>query len=173
MPCLYQGRRGGCKQKNGQKKASLSAERLFQNADEIVHPSGAAGSFGTTASAAGTEVDPAVQFEAVHVKIHLDGLGFFEKVLVDDEFVTIDLECFIRLDRLVQSHGQAGAASPAFVQEYPDRLNVFTFEILGDLVDRRLCDFQHVALLRELSARKVRDATKPIGFQAKNLTMSI
>jgi hypothetical protein len=100
--------------------------------------SGAAGAFGSAASTSGTEIDAAVKLETVHLKIDVDGLRFFKEFRVDDKGVPIDLEFAIRFNWLIQSHGQAGAPSAAFVEENPDRFDVFAFEILGDLFDGRL-----------------------------------
>jgi len=109
--------------------------------------SGAAGTLGAAAGATGAEVDAAVQFEAVLLKIHLDRLGFFQKVRVDDEFITVDVKLLVRIGKLIQSHGQAGAPSAAFVEENPDGFDIFTLEIFGNLLNCRLCDLKHDTLL--------------------------
>jgi hypothetical protein len=109
--------------------------------------SGAAGTFGTAASATGAEVDAAVQLEAVLMKIHLDRLGFFQKFRVDDEFKTVNVKLFVRISKLIQSHGQAGTPSAAFIQKNADGFYIFSLEIFGNLVNCRLCDLKHNALL--------------------------
>lgn len=84
----------------------------------------------------------------MHLEINLDGLGLLKKIGIDDELIAIHVKRFIGIGRLIQSHGQAGAASAAFVEENPDRFHIFPFEIFGDLLDCRLCDFEHDTLLK-------------------------
>jgi hypothetical protein len=67
--------------------------------------SAAAGAFGSATGTAGAEVNAAIQFEAVHMKIHLNRFGFFQKFLVNDEFEPINVKGLIRIGRLIQSHG--------------------------------------------------------------------
>jgi hypothetical protein len=59
--------------------------------------SGATGTLGAAAGAAGAEVDTAVQLEAVLMKIHLDGLGFLQKFRVDDKFKTVNVKRLVRI----------------------------------------------------------------------------
>lgn len=81
------------------------------------------------------------------MEIHLDRLGFLQKILVDNKLETINIERRVRVDRLVQSHGQAGAPSPALVEENPDRLDFFSLEVFGNLLNCRLRDLEHDTLL--------------------------
>ena len=104
---------------------------------------GAAGPLVTAAGAAGAEVDVAVKLEAVHVKVHLDGLGLLHELLVYDVLETLNIIRFVVVVRLIQSHGQSGAPSPAFVEKDADRLHLFAFEILGNLLSSRFSYFQH------------------------------
>jgi hypothetical protein len=97
----------------------------------------------TTTGAAGAKVDVAVELETIHVKVHFDGLGFLHEVLVYDVLETVNIKRFIVFVRLIQSHGQSGAPSPAFVEKDADRLHRFAFEILGNLLSGRFSDFQH------------------------------
>jgi hypothetical protein len=108
-----------------------------------VYRSGAARSRGAAAGATGTKVEGAVQLEAVHVEVHLDRLGFFQELRVDEKFETVDGNLGVSIGRLIQSHGQAGAPSPAFVEKNPDRLNFLPFEIFGNLFNCRRCDLKH------------------------------
>jgi hypothetical protein len=109
--------------------------------------SGAAGSLGSAAGATGTKVYPAVQFKTVLLKIHLDGLGFFHKIGVDDELEAVDVKRRVRVGKLIQSHGQAGAPSAAFVEENTNRFDIFSLEVFGNLLNCRLCDLEHDTLL--------------------------
>jgi len=129
--------------------------------------SGAAGAFGTATGATGAEVYPAVQFETVLMEIDLDGLGFFKKFRVDDELKTVDVKRLVRVGKLIQSHGQSWASSAAFVEENPDRFDILSFEILGNLLNCRLCDLKHDTLLVNKKNRpESRMDRKPsIGFR--------
>jgi hypothetical protein len=109
--------------------------------------SGAAGSLGSAAGATGTKVYPAVQLKTVLLKIHLDGLGFFHKIGVDDELEAVDVKRRVRVGKLIQSHGQAGAPSAAFVEENTNRFDIFSLEVFGNLLNCRLCDLEHDTLL--------------------------
>jgi hypothetical protein len=102
---------------------------------------------------AGAKIDAAIEFETVHLEIHLDGLRFFKKCFVDDVFITVNLVLLIRVIGLIQSHGQAGSASAALVQENPDGLNLFVTEICGDLLSSRCCNFEHAFLPANLIYR--------------------
>jgi hypothetical protein len=108
---------------------------------------GAAGALGSAAGATAAEINAAIQLESVHVEIHFNRLGFFEKLRIDDKFKTVDVEFRIRFGKLIQSHGQARAPSPALVEEDANGLDLFPFEILGNLLNCRLCDFEHDILL--------------------------
>jgi hypothetical protein len=103
----------------------------------------AAGALRTAAGTAGTEVHIAVEFEAVHMKINLDGFGFLHELFVHDVLVAVYVESVVVVVRLIQSHGQTGATSPAFVEKDADRLHLFAFEILGNLLSGRFSYFQH------------------------------
>jgi hypothetical protein len=109
------------------------------------------------------------------VEINLNRLGFFKKFRVDDEFKTVDVKRLVRIGKLIQSHGQAGAPSAAFVEENPDRFDIFSFEIFGNLLNCRLCDLKHSTLLenKKIGPTVFQDRKPPIGLQVWNLTMSI
>lgn len=109
--------------------------------------SGAAGTLGTAAGASGAEVDARVQFETIHVKIHLNGLCFFQKFRVNDKFKVVNVEGCICVGKLIQSHGQAGAPSAALIEENPDGLDILSFEIFGNLLNCRLRYLEHNTLL--------------------------
>jgi len=132
--------------------------------------SGAAGALGPAAGAAGTEIDSAIQFKAVHVKIHFDRLGFFQKFGIDDEFESVDVKLRIRIGKLIQSHGQARPPSTAFVEEYADGLDLFSLEVFGNLLNCRLCDLEHVTLLEnKKSVRHGLRTAYPLAVSAKQL----
>jgi hypothetical protein len=101
------------------------------------------------ASTTGTDVkiNAAIKFKSMHMEIDFDGLRFFKKCFVNDEFMTVNLVFLIGIIGLIQSHGQAGPASTAFVQENPDGLHLFVAKICGDLLSGRGCNFKHVVLL--------------------------
>jgi hypothetical protein len=104
--------------------------------------SAAAGCFSRAATgAAGAELHAAIELEPIHVEIDFNGCGALEKLFVDDVFETVHIKLFIQLIRLIQSHGQTGAASPTFVQKNPDRLYLFVFEIFGNLFGSCRCNF--------------------------------
>jgi hypothetical protein len=100
-----------------------------------------------SASSAAIELKGAVQLESVHVEIDLDRFGAFEKIFIDHKLKTVHIELLIRVIGLIQSHGQAGAASAAFIEEYPDRPDLLALEIGRDLLTGRRCDFEHDILL--------------------------
>lgn len=107
---------------------------------------------GTVRTASGTtrpsaEFDCAGEFEAVSVKIHFHGLNLVQKFLVYDIFESVDFKYIVRVLRLVQSHGEARAASSALVQKNSNRGYVLILEIFGDLCRRRFRDFKHYVLL--------------------------
>jgi hypothetical protein len=97
----------------------------------------------TTAGAAGTKVDVAVQFETIHVKVHLDGLSFLHELFVYDVLETVNIIRFVVFVRLIQSHSQSGTPSSAFIEKDADRLHIFALEILGNLLSGRFSYFQH------------------------------
>jgi hypothetical protein len=107
----------------------------------------AAGAGAAGAAAPGAEIEAAVEFEAVDQKIDLDRLGFFQEILVDEELKSVDVEHFVVVSWLVQSHGEAGAASPALVEKYADRRDFFAPEIGLNLFSGRRGDFNHGFLL--------------------------
>jgi len=81
------------------------------------------------------------------MEIYLNGLGFFQKFRVDDELETVNVKRLVRIGKLIQSHSQAGAPSAAFIEENPDRFDILSFEIFGNLLNCRLCDLKHNTLL--------------------------
>ena len=87
------------------------------------------------------------------MEINLDWLCFFKKFRVDDELKTVDVKRLIRIGKLIQSHGQARAPSAAFVEKDPDRFDIFSFEIFGNLLNCRLCDLKHNTLLENKKNR--------------------
>jgi hypothetical protein len=109
-----------------------------QSATTLAFLSAAAGTTGT-----GPKIDSALEFKTIHVEINLDGLRFFKECFVNDVFKAVNLVLLIRIVGLIQSHGQARAASAALVQENPDGLNLFVFKICGNLLSGRWCDFEH------------------------------
>jgi hypothetical protein len=69
-----------------------------------------------TASAASRgKLHVAVKFEPILLEVNFNGLCFFEKHFVDEVLVTVHVKFLIGIGGLIQSHGQAGAASAAFV----------------------------------------------------------
>jgi hypothetical protein len=106
---------------------------------------GAAGA----AATAGAEIDAAIEFESVHMKINLYRLGTFEELFVDDIFVPIHFKLFVSVVGLIQSHGQAGSASAAFIQKDSHRANIFVAKIGRDLFGGRSCNFEHGILLKK------------------------
>ena len=104
------------------------------------------------------------------MEIDLDWLGFFEKLRIDDELKTVDVKRLVRIGKLIQSHGQAGAPSAAFVEKNPDRFDIFSFEIFGNLLNCRLCDLKHDTLLvnKKKRPKTCRDRKPPIDFRFEN-----
>jgi len=113
---------------------------------------GAAGPRRTAAgtAAAGTEVDGTVDLESVLLEIHLDGVHFLHEILVDHVSESLDFIHVIGVFRLIQSHGQRGAASAALVEKDPYGCNVFAFEVLGDLLGCRFSYLDHENLLEKI-----------------------
>lgn len=107
------------------------------------------------------------------MKIDFDGLGLLKKILIDNELKSIDLENLIRIYLLIQSHGQTGAASAAFVEEDPNGLDLFTFEIFGNLLNRRLRYLEHDTLLGNKKSARNKFAPQILSpLQPVSLTMS-
>ena len=69
----------------------------------------------TASTGCGGKRHVAVEFKAVHMKIDFNRLGFFKKLFVYDVLVTVYFKFLIGVGGLIQSHGQAGAASAAFI----------------------------------------------------------
>jgi hypothetical protein len=67
------------------------------------------------ASAAGIKLKPAIQLESIHVEIDFYRFGAIEEVFIDNKLETVHIELLIRVIGLIQSHGQAGSASAAFI----------------------------------------------------------
>jgi hypothetical protein len=109
--------------------------------------SGTAGPLGAATGAASAKVDTAIQFEAVLLEIHFDGFRFFHEFGVDDKLESVDVKCRVRVSQLVQSHGQAGTPSAAFVEKNANRFNFFSLEVFGNLLNCRLCHLEHDTLL--------------------------
>jgi hypothetical protein len=93
------------------------------------------------------------------MEIDFNWLRFFEECFVDDIFISVNLVLPISIIGLIQSHGQAGPASPALVQENPDGLHLFVAEICGDLLSGRRCNFEHGVLLAKLFYRMSLEAS--------------
>jgi hypothetical protein len=133
------------------KRAALPREGL-PACSVGVGSAAAAGPGGSAAgaTAAGTEIHGAVDFESVLVKIDLDGLHLLHEAFVDHVGESFDFEHVVSVFRLIQSHGQRGAASASLVEKNPDGRNVFAFEVFGDLLCRRRGYFDHENLLEKL-----------------------
>jgi hypothetical protein len=69
----------------------------------------------TAATVGGSKINTAIKFESVHMEIYFDGFGAFKELFVDDVSVITNFKFFISVVRLIQSHGQPGAASAAFI----------------------------------------------------------
>jgi hypothetical protein len=104
---------------------------------------------GAPAVGARAEIDTAIEFETVHMKIDFYGLRTFEELFVDNVGVTLHFKLFIRVIGLIQSHGQAGTASAAFIQKDSYRTNLFVAKIGRDLFGGRSCNFEHGILLEK------------------------
>jgi hypothetical protein len=100
-----------------------------------------------SAPGAGVKLKTAVQLESIHVEIDLYRFGAIEKVFIDDKLKTVHIELLICVIGLIQSHGQAGPASAAFIEEYPDGADFLALEIGRDLFTGRRCHFEHDVLL--------------------------
>jgi hypothetical protein len=99
------------------------------------------------ASPAVAQLKTAVQFEPVHMEIDLYRFGAIEEIFVDYKLETIHIELLIRIIRLIQSHGQAGTASAAFIKEDPNGTDFLAFKIGRNLFTGRRCNFEHDVLL--------------------------
>ena len=111
---------------------------------------------GAAAAATPTELQVAIEFEPIHVEVHFDGLGALKKIPVDDILIAVNFKLLIRLVRLIQSHGQAGTASAAFIEKNSNGAYIPTFEIRRDLFTGRRCYFEHVILLEKIQLRLIR-----------------
>jgi hypothetical protein len=100
-----------------------------------------------SASTTSVKLKTAVQLESIHVEIDLYRFGAIEKVFIDDKLKTVHIELLIRVIGLIQSHGQAGAASAAFIKKNPDGTDFLALEIGRDLLTGRRCNFEHDVLL--------------------------
>jgi hypothetical protein len=112
------------------------------------------------------------------VKIDFNGFGAIQEIFIDDIFETIHIEFSVLLIRLIQSHGQAGSASSAFVQKNPNRPDLFVLEVGLDLFSGRRGNFEHSILLDSIplpwanvpaaSRTKVRSTyTQPLSMSIK------
>jgi hypothetical protein len=99
------------------------------------------------ASPAVAHLKTAVQFESIHMEIDLDRFGAIEEIFVDHKLETIHIELLIRVIGLIQSHGQAGTASAAFIKEDPNGTDFLAFKIGRNLFTGRRCNFEHDVLL--------------------------
>jgi hypothetical protein len=88
----------------------------------------------SAAAALGAEIDARIDPETVSHEINGHGLGFFVKLLIDDELEPVHVEDVVGVTRLIQSHGQRRPASSAFVQKDADGRNLLVLEILRDLM---------------------------------------
>jgi hypothetical protein len=102
---------------------------------------------GAARAAAGVQLKTAVQLESIHVKIDFYRFGTVEKIFIDNKLETVHIKLLIRVIGLVQSHGQAGAASATFIKENPDGTDFLALEISRDLLTGRRCNFEHDVLL--------------------------
>ena len=108
----------------------------------------AAATFRAAASTStGAEVNAAVEFETIHGKIYFDGLYFFQEIFVNDVFETFNVINLIGVFRLIQSHGQSRAASPAFIEKDPDGRDFLALEIFFNLFSCRCRYLDHDILL--------------------------
>ena len=107
-----------------------------------------AGSGAASRTSAGAKIHAAIQLETIHVKIDLDGLNPIQERLVHHVLETVHIKLPILIIGLIQSHGQARAASPAFIQKDADGFDLFTVKIGRDLFRGRRCYFEHDCLLQ-------------------------
>jgi hypothetical protein len=99
------------------------------------------------ACGAGVKLKTAVQLESIHVKIDFYRFGAIEKIFIDDKLETVYIKLLIRVIGLIQSHGQAGAASAAFIEKNPNGTDFLALKIGRDLFTGRRCYFEHDDLL--------------------------
>ena len=104
--------------------------------------------FRAASASAAAELYTAIQLESIHMEIDLDGLSALKEIFIDDILIAVHIKLLVRVVRLIQSHGQAGAASAAFVQEDPNRTNLLVLEICRNLFSGRRCYFEHDILLK-------------------------
>ena len=71
------------------------------------------------------------------MEINLNGLDAVQKFFVHDIFITFNIKFLILFIGLIQSHGQARTASPAFVEKDSDRFDLFTVKIGRNLFSGR------------------------------------
>jgi len=84
------------------------------------------------------------------MEIDLYGFCAFQKIFIDDILVAVHIKLLIRVIGLIQSHGQAGTASAAFVQEDPNGPDFLVLEICRNLFGGRMCYFEHDVLLKKI-----------------------
>jgi hypothetical protein len=82
------------------------------------------------------------------MKIDFNGIGFFKKIFVDQILIAIDIKLLIHIVRLIQSHGQTGTASSAFIQENAYGLDFLSLEIFSNLFCGLRCNVKHDFLLK-------------------------
>ena len=100
-------------------------------------------------ASAAAELQTAIQFEPIHMKIDLNGFGALQEIFIDDILIAVHIKFLIRVVGLIQSHGQAGTASAAFVQEDPNGTDLFVLEICRNLFCGCRCYFEHGVLLKK------------------------
>jgi hypothetical protein len=88
------------------------------------------------------------------MKIDADRLNAVQEIAVDDIFKTVHIELPVLIVWLIQSHGQARAASSTLIQENPDGSDIFVPKIGRDLFGGRRGDFEHVILLDSFHRRR-------------------
>jgi hypothetical protein len=85
------------------------------------------------------------------MEINLNGLSALKEILIDDILIAVHIKFLVGIVGLIQSHGQAGSASAAFVQEDPNRTDLLILEICRNLFSGRRCYFEHGVLLKKNS----------------------
>jgi hypothetical protein len=105
-----------------------------------------------TRAPAGVKLYGAIELEAIRLEINLYGLRAVEKIFVNDVFVTIYVKLLVQIIWLIQSHGQAGTASAAFIQKNTDGPNVLAFKVGCNLFRRRWGNYKHGFLLNRCPA---------------------
>jgi hypothetical protein len=122
----------------------MESKPFLRSATALAFLGGAAG-----ATTSGAEIHTAVEFKSIHVEIDFNGLCTFQELFVDDVLITVHFKLFVCVIGLIQSHGQAGAASSTFVQKDPNGTNRFVTKIGCDLFSGRWCYFEHDILLKK------------------------